>query len=187
MIDWIGVSNQGGIEEGLSLSEEIGQELRIALVDRSIARQIAEIIKDSPVLSRMVEHLDNIEVTRSPGDNSLDDETRQSLRDIIGEIEGGRYDSEKYLGLISKQDNIGAIFSILSEYQDVQVYAEELGIISPRLSQLNVRETKANGLRIAEAVGTSVTTLFTIFGSFSIIVGLLLIFLVMVLLSLIHI
>ena len=183
LIDWIGISNQGGIEDGLRLSEEIAQELRIALVDKAVARQIAEIIKDSPVLNKIVEHLDNLEVSKSARDNSLGDETIQGLRDIMKEIEDGRHDSEKYLGLIAKEDNIGAIFSILSEYQDVQIYAEELGVLSLRLSQLNVRESKANGLRIAEAVGTSVTYLFTIFGSFSIIVGLLLIFLVMVLLA----
>ena len=112
LIDWIGISNQGGIEEGLILSEEIAQELRIALVDKSIARQIAEIIKNGPALNKIVEHLDDLEVSGSTRGNSLNDETVQSLRDIINEIEDGRHDSEKYLGLIAKEDNIRAIITI---------------------------------------------------------------------------
>ena len=51
------------------------------------------------------------------------------------------------------------------------------------LTRLRVDDSKNNGVKLAETVATGVTTIFSIFGTFSIMVGMLLIFLVFVLLA----
>ena len=98
------------------------------------------------------------------------------LRDteiILSEISQGNYSSELYLGSIADQSNLSSILGIISEEDSLEEYGSEIGSLLPRLNELNVNEWKAFSLRIADMVGTSITTLFTIFGSFSIIVGLL--------------
>ncbi len=50
-IDWIGISNTGGITEGLDYSKEVTNILRTNLVDREIANQISNIIKENPVIT----------------------------------------------------------------------------------------------------------------------------------------
>jgi putative ABC transport system permease protein len=184
LIDWIGISNRGGIEGGVDGSEEISQLLRVALIDKSIAAEIMSILSDSDVLNYIQGHLDKLE--NNPAfkrENPLDEDISDDIRVIISELSKSDASSEIYLGSIADEANIASILSIMSKSGTFETHEEELGSLMPRLNQLNVREYKADALRIAEVVGTSVTMLFTIFGSFSIIVGLLLIFLVMVLLA----
>ena len=83
----------------------------------------------------------------------------------------------------------------ISEYQtqlvltgilDKAGYAEEsieITAASSSLTMLRVEESKNDSVKLAEAVAGGVTTIFSIFGSFSIMVGMLLIFLVFVLLA----
>ncbi|MCL0044078.1 ABC transporter permease [Dehalococcoidia bacterium] len=180
LIDWIGISNQGGIEEGLSFSEDIAQILRAALIDEKIAVQIATIIDSNGMTQSIAGKLDDPAFARN---TLMSDQTIANIRVVVNEISKGNYSSDQYLGLIADESNLDGILSIISQLEQFQDQAKEIGFLMPRLNQMNVKETKADALRLAETIGTSVTTLFTIFGSFSIIVGLLLIFLVMVLLA----
>ena len=61
--------------------------------------------------------------------------------------------------------------------------AAQLLMMFGDLTTLRVDDSKNNGVKLAETVASGVTTIFSIFGSFSIMVGMLLIFLVFVLLA----
>ncbi len=180
LIDEIYVSNMGGIEEGLKYSSEVAKLLRLSLVDKIVAEEIGELIKSEEVFQLIDTKLNDVEFTNN---NPFGDEVVEDLQVILGEIRDNNFSSDKYLSLIADENNLGAILWILSRNQEFEDQAGDLGLLSPTLNQLRVQESKADALRLAETVGASVTYLFSIFGSFSIIVGLLLIFLVMVLLA----
>ena len=65
----------------------------------------------------------------------------------------------------------------------MQENAARISALSSSLTTLRVDDEKRDGVKLAETVATGVTTIFSIFGSFSIMVGMLLIFLVFVLLA----
>ena len=65
----------------------------------------------------------------------------------------------------------------------LQEEAFNLLVLSGDLTTLRVEESKNQGVKLAETVASGVTNIFSIFGSFSIMVGMLLIFLVFVLLA----
>ena len=69
------------------------------------------------------------------------------------------------------------------EKSGLQKEAASILKLSSDLTRLRVEETKSDGVRLAENVSSGITSIFTIFGSFSIMVGMLLIFLVFVLLA----
>ena len=62
----------------------------------------------------------------------------------------------------------------------LQVEVSEMSSLLPSLTRLKVEDIKNDRVKLAETVATGVTTIFSIFGSFSIMVGMLLIFLVFV-------
>ena len=180
LIDWIGISNKGGIEEGIAFSEGVAEALRLNLVDQSVAKEIAAVVGSSGIIQVISDTLDDPTFSRN---SPLSAQTIEDIKAIVNEVSEGNYSSDKYLQLIADESNLFGILSIIGQHEEFGDQAEYLGLITPKLSQLTVKEAKSDALRLAETVGTSVTTLFTIFGSFSIIVGLLLIFLVMVLLA----
>ena len=177
-INWIGISNKGNIEEGLVFSEEIASQLRVSLVDQQVAEEIALLLQNNvQTIERQLLEPNVAE------DIPFGNEGVKNVRAILAEITQGAYSSDLYLSLIANEDNIRSLLWVLSQDDVAQNEAKLFGLLIIGLNQLSVREYKADALRLAEIIGASVTTLFTIFGSFSIIVGLLLIFLVMVLLA----
>ncbi|MBN19632.1 MAG: hypothetical protein CL758_09190 [Chloroflexi bacterium] len=181
LIDWIGISNTGGIIEGLDYSKEVSNLLRTNIVDREIANNISTILTESPII---IDDINNILIDNSfKRSNKLQTSVIDDLKIILKEIQQNKNsNSEKYFELIANQENVNGLIWILTylEYND---QANSISLLSPQLNKLIVDETKSRSLKFAENIGSSVTTIFTIFGSFSIIVGLLLIFLVMVLLA----
>lgn len=177
-INWIGISNKGNIEEGLVFSEEIASQLRVSLVDQQVAEDIALLLQNNAQTIERQLLKPNVEEDIPFGNEGV-----KNVRAILAEITQGAYSSDLYLSLIANEDNIRSLLWVLSQDAVAQNEAKLFGLLVIGLNQLSVREYKADALRLAEIIGTSVTTLFTIFGSFSIIVGLLLIFLVMVLLA----
>jgi putative ABC transport system permease protein len=177
-INWIGISNKGNIKEGLTFSEEIASQLRVSLVDRQVAKQIAMLLQNH--IQEIEGHLLKPKVEQGV---PFGNQGVENVRAILTEIAQGTYSSDRYLSLIANEDNVRSLLWVLSQDDAFQGTAGEFGLLVIKLNQLSVREYKADALRLAETIGTSVTTIFTIFGSFSIIVGLLLIFLVMVLLA----
>lgn len=184
VIDWIGISNLGGIEDSLDASEEVSRILRISLIDRVVASEIAKIIANEEVFNHLDAHINKLKTDSAfKRENPIGDEVLIDIEVILSEISQGNYSSDLYLGSIADQSNLASILGIIGENDALEGFGSAIGSLMPRLNELDVNEYKSFALRIADTVGTSITTLFTIFGSFSIIVGLLLIFLIMVLLA----
>ena len=173
-IDWIGISNTGGIEEGLVFSDEVTGALRLASINQTVGKQIFVSLQNSTALNILETKLIDPLIT---------EEETESLSVIVSALEQSEL-SDQFLTTVADPAAFNHLMTTLSEDQSVEEgLSLRLGILWTQLNELEINPIKSNSLAIAERASTSVTTLFSIFGSFSIIVGLLLIFLVMVLLA----
>jgi putative ABC transport system permease protein len=171
-IDSIGVSNLGGIEDSLVHSEEVTKYLRTKLLNGNVASQIFMMLKTSEVINELDEKIDNIKTA---------DESKNDLIEIVKELNKSSMSNE-FVALIGDQSTRGLILSTIKDIEDGEL-TSRIAFESRKLGDFRIDDSKADAIRLANTIGNGVTTFLSIFGSFSIVVGLLLIFLVMVLLA----
>ena len=90
--------------------------------------------------------------------------------------------SDDFISIVADQQFVATLVTVLNR-GGLEENSERLNTLSSQLFNLTVDDIKADRLELAEQTGSQFVSLFTIFGSVSIIVGLLLIFLVFVLLA----
>ena len=171
-IDSIGISNLGGIEDSLVHSEEVTKYLRTELLNNTIADKIFVLLQTSQVIEELNAKIDDI---KTP------DESKNDLRKVVTELNRSNMSNE-FVALIGDQSIRGLIQSTLKDIDDGEL-TSKVAFESRKLGNFRIDDSKADAIRLANNIGNGVTTFLSIFGSFSIVVGLLLIFLVMVLLA----
>jgi putative ABC transport system permease protein len=154
-------------------SEEVGDDLRLKFTRQESAQALFDGLRDPAVIAV-------IEESGNP-DSDLPRGLKADLTALAQELRGATL-TDEFRELIADTAVAGAVFAALERADRLQ-----LGLtLAPAFSTvqvLSVSSVKADALDLAELIGNFVTTFFAIFGSFSIIVGLLLIFLVFVLLA----
>ena len=110
-----------------------------------------------------------------------DSETYEELIRIATDLEDNNF-NEEFITSVGDYQLQLIILGALDK-AGLQVEAAQLLMMFGDLTTLRVDDSKNNGVKLAETVASGVTTIFSIFGSFSIMVGMLLIFLVFVLLA----
>ena len=171
-IDSIGVSNLGGIEDSLVHSEEVTKYLRTNLLNLDVAGQIFTMLKKPGVINELGKKIDDVKTA---------DETKNDLNKIVKELNSPVM-SDEFVALIGDQSVRGLTFSSIKDLEDGEL-TSLLALQARTLGDFRIDDSKADAIRLANTIGNGVTTFLSIFGSFSIVVGLLLIFLVMVLLA----
>ena len=165
------VSNRGGVEGGIRESADVTRDLRLAFSNRDVARQIFEILRGPRSLALL--------------DFSEERSVSRGLRDDISllKLELGRDAmSDDFISIVADQQFVATLVTVLNR-GGLEENSERLNTLSSQLFNLTVDDIKADRLELAEQTGSQFVSLFTIFGSVSIIVGLLLVFLVFVLLA----
>ena len=170
------LSNEGGIEGGLKYSEEITKNLRLAFSNPEVSNQIFNLLNSDEVLD-LIEK--KIEINSE--NRSVSETDRETFGDFLREIRKGSI-SDEFINLINDSRKRFLLFSLVKELEDPSLL-DQLVFLSIDLGEFQVEESKKSAIEFAELIGSSTTTFLGLFGSFSIIVGILLIFLVMVLLS----
>jgi putative ABC transport system permease protein len=169
----IAVSNIGDGDESLEYSDDVTKFLRSQLTNKDVASEIFDLLKSNDIPKFI-----NLEAEEI---KEIDKETYEKLTELSKKLIDNTYDDE-FLTSISDYPTRLLLLGIL-EKTEFQKEATKILILSQDLTRLRVNNTKSDGVKLAEAVSTGVTTIFSIFGSFSIMVGMLLIFLVFVLLA----
>ena len=169
----IAVSNIGEGDESLEYSDEVTNFLRSQLTNNDVASEIFDLLKSNDIPKFIIQEAEEIKET--------DKETYEKLTELSKKLIDNSYDDE-FLTSISDYPTRLLILGIL-EKTGFQKEASKVLVLSQDLTRLRVDNTKSDGVKLAEAISTGVTTIFSIFGSFSIMVGMLLIFLVFVLLA----
>ena len=194
------ISNKGDAITGLELSNEVTTLVRNLFVDNEKAQNMFEQIRSNNTAINMFEE-------KAKDNQETDEAFKTKLNSLTNSLKNNSFNEES-ISLLSEETFIFRITSILKDPSELEeTYLKDISCpgnikcsyyenrdslnnlansilaLSPQLSQVRIDESKADGIKLAETIGNSITSIFTIFGSFSIIVGLLLIFLVFVLLA----
>ena len=169
-INSIAVSNRGGVFSGAEQSEEVTRLLRVLFADRQVADALKQLLDQAVVLEALERREQGLTGSLESDISALRSELR---RDGV---------SERLIGLLADEEVSDEVLESLDrdglnelERQAVTLFAE--------LGELRVFDVKRRVLEEADEVGSQVTSFFVIMGLFSIMVGVLLIFLIFVMLA----
>ena len=169
----IGVSNIGDGDESLEYSDDVTKFLRSQLTNNDVASEIFDLLKSDDIPKFINKEAEELKDT--------DKETYERLTELSKKLSDNTYDDE-FLTTISDYPTRLLLLGIL-EKSGFQKEAVKILVLSQDLTRLRINNAKSDGVKLAERISNGVTTIFSIFGSFSIMVGMLLIFLVFVLLA----
>ena len=169
-INSIAVSNSGGLFAGADHSEEVTRQLRVLFADPQVAQQLKLLLSEDDAL-------DSLEQRELGLTGSLQSEVTSVLAELAKDDL-----SDELISLLADQQVSEEILEALdagglrdAERQAVTLFDD--------LGELRVLDIKAQLIEIADETGGQVTTFFVIMGLFSIMVGVLLIFLIFVMLA----
>ncbi|MEE8465998.1 MAG: ABC transporter permease, partial [Dehalococcoidia bacterium] len=169
-INSMAVSNLGGAFGGADFSEEVTDLLRVLFTDRIIAKQLLSVLNREEIREQLA--------LLSP---SLDEKMAADLDTLAQGLEGGEL-TDDFIGVLAdeaiQEEVLNAVNS--AGLADVERQASTL---FAGLAEFRVLNIKKQVLDEADRAGSGVTSIFIIMGLFSIMVGVLLIFLIFVMLA----
>ena len=171
-INSIVVSNKGDEYDGADLSAEVTKTLRLLFTDRETAAQL----KDALARPEVMEQL-----SRREQRPRLSEPVRDDLVLLQAELAKPGI-SDDLVSLFSDEDVRGEFLEAVAGTGDEEL-TREVNTLVVGLADFVVLDIKRSLLDTAEQVGSVVTSFFILFGLFSIMVGILLIFLIFVMLA----
>ena len=170
----IEVSVAGGLRVNEDDSDDLAEKLQLLFIDDEAANTLFSALKAPEIVGALQARLD--ESGSAGGPFSSD-----TLDDLVTELDKDA-PSDEFKVAITNTITLAIVGGVIEGMGDPEL-AQSLLVPASQLVELQVVAIKNQGLAIAELVGGFIVALFSIFGSFSIIVGLLLIFLVFVMLA----
>ena len=176
-INYIAVSNLGDERTGVDFSEEVTDRLRVRFADPQVAAELKELLATPAAMAAL-------EAESAPGsDGEVSKQTRlvQYLR--------SQGTGDELVALLADEDVQQQVLRALSKVEPGDLSEDETGLetqagtLFADLAEYRVLDVKRQVLEQADEVGSFVTTFFLIMGLFSVIVGVLLIFLIFVMLA----
>ena len=169
-INSIVVSNRGDEESGVDLSDDVAQGLRAIFASREVAGSLLELLSQEPALEAIRQR-----------SQELTGPVQEDLARLVTALEAGQV-TDDLVGLLSDSTLSNEVLEALGRADAADLQAEADTLFGD-LAEFEVLEIKQSVLNEAEAVSSFVTTFFIILGLFSILVGVLLIFLIFVMLA----
>jgi putative ABC transport system permease protein len=169
-INAIAVSNQGDVISGAKLSADVTRELRILFTNREAASRIRNILGQDKVLSALEKE-----------EETLSGNAGKDASLLRGELQASEL-SDELVSLLANQDILSLIMRVL-EQGDLEDVERDTATLLQDLAEFHVLEIKQQTLDLADESGNFVTTFFMTMGLFSVVVGVLLIFLIFVMLA----
>ena len=170
----IEVSVDGGLRVDEDDSDDLAEDLQLLFINEEASNTLFNILK-SPVI------IEALQAKLNEGGGATGPFASDTFSELVVELENDAPTDDFRLA-ITNTITLAIIGGVIEEIGDPEL-AQSLLIPASQLVELEVTAIKNQGLAIAELVGGFIVALFSIFGSFSIIVGLLLIFLVFVMLA----
>lgn len=172
-VDQVEISIRGDARPDRKLSDEVTKDLRLAFTDREVAREIFQLLRAGDA----VDAIDSYAVSNPDLRKSL----KLDLEELVAELRKDTV-SDDLRSLLADNEVAATAVLALEEAGMRETVVQAIALLS-RLETLRVDDIKSRVLDIANLVGSFFTSIFAILGSFSIMVGLLLIFLVFVMLA----
>ena len=171
-VNSIVVSNRGDEYEGAELSEEVTRTLRVLFTDRVAASDLKAALSRPAVMEQL----------GLRAERPLISESLQSDLILLREELAKPELSETLIALFSDEDIRDEFLEAVAATGDGEL-VREVNTLVVTLAEFLVIDIKRILLGTAELVGNVVTSFFILFGLFSIMVGVLLIFLIFVMLA----
>ncbi len=171
----IEVSVTGGRRVDEQDSDDLAEDLQLAFINREAAQTLFDALKTPVVMEGLQAELDE------SGGAAAGPFASDTLEELVTELENDEV-TDEFLIASTNTLTLAIVSGVIEEIGDPRL-AQSLLLPMSQLVELQSTAIKNFGLDIAEIVGSQITLIFSIFGSFSIIVGLLLIFLVFVMLA----
>lgn len=169
-INSIVVSNRGGIVSGVDLSEEVTERLRVFFADRAVASDLQALLAQEEPLQALAAR-----------DATLQEGALEEWQELRTEL-GSADTSDRLVSLLADAEVSDAVLAALGE-EGLQETQREADTLFAGLAEFRVLDIKRDILEAAELISSFVTTFFITLGLFSIMVGVLLIFLIFVMLA----
>ena len=170
-INSIAVSNRGEASEGVDLSEEVTRRLRVLLADPLVAEELRVLLGRQEVLTLLEER-----------QASLSGALQSNMGQLSQELRRLRV-TEELIRVLADRDVAIEVVDVLGDAQLTELEAEADTLLFIDLAAIRVIELKRFLLDVADDAASGVTTFFITIGLFSIMVGILLIFLIFVMLA----
>jgi len=170
LINSVAVSNRGGVFAGAEVSDEVTDALRVLFADRAIAAQLQTLLN-------RIEVIEQIDLLRLPSGGELADD--------LGELVNGLGESglsDAFIGALADEDVQEEVLNAVGDAELPEV-ERQASTLFAGLAEYRVLDIKKQILDQADQAGSGVTSIFIIMGLFSIMVGVLLIFLIFVMLA----
>lgn len=171
-INSIVVSNTGDAYAGADLSEEVTETLRVLFTDRDAAAQLQAALARPEITEQL---------SQRQAQTGLDQTLRDDLAALRTEL-AAPVVSDALLALFSDAAVRREFLAAVDAAGDENL-AREVNTLVENLAEFVVSDIKRTLLDSADQAGSIVTSFFILFGLFSIMVGVLLIFLIFVMLA----
>ena len=171
-VNSIVVSNRGDAYSGAELSGEVTTTLRVLFTDRQAASKLKSFLSRPEVMEQL-----GLRTERPLVSESL----QADLALLQAELAKTEL-SEELISLFSDDDIQAEFLEAVAATGDDEL-TSEVNTLVVTLAEFLVIDVKRSLLETAELVGNVVTSFFILFGLFSIMVGILLIFLIFVMLA----
>ena len=177
-INTIVISNRGDSRTGVDLSEDVTKDLRVLFNDRAVAEELKALFGREEVLQAVDAKVAGLEM--EVGDSGSSDEL-DDLRELAAELRKPDL-TDELSSLLADPEVTQAVVEQMEEAELDSEAAEAYTLLS-ELAEFQVLEVKRDIIDASEEAGSGVTSIFILFSSFSIMVGVLLIFLIFVMLA----
>ena len=171
----IEISLTGGARPSADLSDDVDDDLELEFTDDVVAEELFASLSDPEVVGVINGYI-------ADKDEDLSASAKEDLADFVEELETGASDTKEFRSSMTDPFVAGTVVLALEEAGHAEKALATTFMLA-ELEILRISEVKVTLVEIADTVGSFFTTIFGIFGSFSIMVGLLLIFLVFVMLA----
>ena len=170
-VNTVAISNRGDAGEGAKLSDEVTEHLRSLLTDHDVARQLKDLLNRPEVVAKIRENSED-----------LPEATREDMLEFADLLEANDLDSKlvSYLGddALSAQ----ALIALEETTNDPGLVFAAFGLFGD-LKTLTVQDIKSDLLDFASTLASGILSIFIIMGLFSMMAGVMLIFLIFVMLA----
>ncbi|MCH7737789.1 MAG: FtsX-like permease family protein [Chloroflexi bacterium] len=170
LINSMAVSNRGGVFGGAEVSDEVTEALRVLFTDRVVAGQLQSLLN-------RIEVLEQIDLLRPSLDAELADDLGAFAKGL-----GERGLTDAFIGALADEDVQEQALNAVNN-ADLPDMGRQASTLFAGLAEFRVLDIKKQVLDRADQAGSGVTSIFIIMGLFSIMVGVLLIFLIFVMLA----
>ena len=171
-VNSIVVSNRGDAYSGAELSDDVTRTLRVLFTDRQVASELKALLFQPAVMEQL----------GLRADRPLVSESLQADLALL-QVELAKTElTDELISLFSDDEVRNEFLEAVAATGDVEL-VRDVNTLEVTLAEFLVIDVKRSLLETAELVGNVVTSFFILFGLFSIMVGILLIFLIFVMLA----